>query len=154
MLEDRKKAEICNIFLKYHSTKSEKYSCNISKQKMKDILAILKSAAVAEFVLTLPPPWQHLAPPSRIIHMSCVTKQQLYVVQHQRQQVKILFKAEQQLLLVRRQAKHVSFPHLCKRPGHLDDLDLKYKKIFLTDRPLCKRAAHLDDPDKKGKIFL
>ena len=121
---------------------------------MKDILAILKSAGVAEFALTLPPPWQHLAPPSRIIHMSCVTKQQLHVVQHQTQQVKILSKAEQQLLLVRRQAKHVSFPHLCKRPGHLDNLDLKCKKIFLTDRPLCKRAAHLDDPDKKGKIFL
>ena len=60
---------------------------------MKDILAILKSTGVAEFALTLPPPWQHLAPPSRIIHMSCVTKQQLHVVQHQTQQVKILFKA-------------------------------------------------------------
>ena len=65
---------------------------------MKVILAILKSTGVAEFALTLPPPWQHLAPPSRIIHMSCVTKQQLHVVQHQTQQVKILFKAEQQLL--------------------------------------------------------
>ena len=112
---------------------------------MKDILAILKSTGVAEFALTLPPPWQHLAPPSRIIHMSCVTKQQLHVVQHQTQQVKILFKAEQQLLLVRRQTKQVSYPHLCKRPAHLDDLDLKCKKIFLTDRPLCRRAAHRDD---------
>ena len=73
---------------------------------MKVILAILKSTGVAEFALTLPPPWQHLAPPSRIIHMSCVTKQQLHVVQHQTQQVKILFKAEQQLLLVRRQEKN------------------------------------------------
>ena len=30
---------------------------------------ILKSGAA--FALTLPPPWQHLAPPSRIIHMLC-----------------------------------------------------------------------------------
>ena len=52
-------------------------------ENRKDILAILKSTGVAEFALTLPPPWQHLAPPSRIIHMSCVTKQQLHVVQHQ-----------------------------------------------------------------------
>ena len=32
---------------------------------------ILKSVGVAEFALTLPPPWQHLVAPSRIIHMLC-----------------------------------------------------------------------------------
>ena len=41
---------------------------NIEKKGFSEIL---KSVGVAEFALTLPPPWQHLVAPSRIIHMLC-----------------------------------------------------------------------------------